>query len=200
MALTRSMLKAMGVEDDKSEQIIQAHNETVEGLKKQRDDLTEQLDGQKELAAQVPDLQKKLEEAEAKIPSEDWQAKYLESVKELEDFKAQVERDKAEAEKRSLYRAVLREAGIDEQRIDAIVKVTDMGAIAVKDGAIEDSEALKESVAKEWAAFIPQESVQGAKVPEPPETSGGVAGADPATVQRLAERHARLYGTTETKE
>lgn len=194
------MLKAMGVEDDKSEQIIQAHNETVEGLKKQRDDLTEQLDGQKELAAQVPDLQKKLEEAEAKIPSEDWQAKYLESVKELEDFKAQVERDKAEAEKKSLYRAVLREAGIDEQRIDAIVKVTDMGAIAVKDGAIEDSEALKESVAKEWAAFIPQESVQGAKVPKPPETSGGVAGADPATVQRLAERHARLYGTTETKE
>lgn len=190
----------MGVEDDKSEQIIQAHNETVEGLKKQRDDLTEQLDGQKELAAQVPDLQKKLEEAEAKIPSEDWQAKYLESVKELEDFKAQVERDKAEAEKKSLYRAVLREAGIDEQRIDAIVKVTDMGAIAVKDGAIEDSEALKESVAKEWAAFIPQESVQGAKVPKPPETSGGVAGADPATVQRLAERHARLYGTTETKE
>lgn len=200
MALTRSMLKAMGIEDEKTDQIVQEHTQTVERINKELAEANERADGLKELAAQVPDLQKELEDAKAKIPSEDWQAKYNESVKEFEDFKAQVERDKAEAEKKSLYRAVLREAGIDEQRIDAIVKVTDMGAIAVKDGAIEDSEALKESVAKEWAAFIPQESVQGAKVPEPPETSGGATGADPATVQRLAERHARLYGTTDTKE
>ena len=33
MALTRKMLKAMGIEDDKIDQIIEAHTETVDGLK-----------------------------------------------------------------------------------------------------------------------------------------------------------------------
>lgn len=35
MALTRKMLKAMGIEDEKIDQIIDAHTETVEGLKDQ---------------------------------------------------------------------------------------------------------------------------------------------------------------------
>jgi hypothetical protein len=33
MALTRKMLKAMGIEEEKIEQIIEAHAETVDGLK-----------------------------------------------------------------------------------------------------------------------------------------------------------------------
>lgn len=198
MALTRSMLKAMGIEDEKIDQIVEAHGETVEGLKKQAEELKEQASEAREQADKVQDLQRKLEEAEAKIPTEDWQAKYRESVKELEDFKAQVERDKAEAEKKGLYRALLREAGIDEKRIDAIVKVTDMGSIAVADGEIAERDALKESVAKEWAAFIPQKGERGADVDTPPQTQQGASGADPATVQRLAERHERLYGKEDT--
>ena len=34
MALTRKMLRAMGVEDDKADQIIDAHAETVDALKR----------------------------------------------------------------------------------------------------------------------------------------------------------------------
>ena len=37
MALTRKMLKAMGIEEDKIEQIIEAHSETVDSLKADRD-------------------------------------------------------------------------------------------------------------------------------------------------------------------
>ena len=37
MALTRKMLKAMGIEDEKIDQIIEAHSETVDALKEQRD-------------------------------------------------------------------------------------------------------------------------------------------------------------------
>lgn len=33
MALTRKFLKAMGIEDEKIDQIIDAHTETVDGLK-----------------------------------------------------------------------------------------------------------------------------------------------------------------------
>lgn len=197
MALTRSMLKAMGIEDEKIDQIVEAHAETVEGLKKQADELREETSKAKEQAQKAQDLQRKLEEAEAKIPTEDWQARYAESVKEFEAYKAKAEAEKAEAEKRSLYRALLREVGVDEKRIDAVVKVTDLGGIAVKDGALADADALKESVASEWAAFIPQKGESGATV-ETPQQTQQATGADPATVQRLAERHERLYGKVET--
>ncbi len=197
MPLTQAMLKAMGIEDEKRDQIIEAHQDVLSDIKKERDDLREQVDGLKGEAAKVAELQKNLEEAKAKIPTEDWQAKYEESVKELEAYKAKTEADKAEAEKKSLYRALLREVGVDEKRIDAIVKVTDMGSITVSDGAIAESDALKESVAGEWAAFIPQKGEEGAKVDTPQQTQQTGTGADPATVQRLAERHERLYGKAE---
>ena len=35
MSLTRKMLRAMGIEDDKADQIIDAHAETVDALKQQ---------------------------------------------------------------------------------------------------------------------------------------------------------------------
>ena len=38
MALTRKMLKAMGIEDEKIDQIIEAHTETTDALKQQRDE------------------------------------------------------------------------------------------------------------------------------------------------------------------
>ena len=37
MSLTRKMLKAMGIEDEKIDQIIEAYTETVDALKEQRD-------------------------------------------------------------------------------------------------------------------------------------------------------------------
>ena len=38
MSLTRKMLKAMGIEDEKIEQIIEAHTDTVNALKDERDE------------------------------------------------------------------------------------------------------------------------------------------------------------------
>lgn len=37
MPLTRKMLKAMGIEEDKIEQIIEAHADTVDALRDERD-------------------------------------------------------------------------------------------------------------------------------------------------------------------
>ena len=37
MAMTRKFLKAMGIEEEKIEQIIEAHTETVNALKEERD-------------------------------------------------------------------------------------------------------------------------------------------------------------------
>lgn len=74
MAITRKFLKAMGIEDDKIEQIIDAHTETVDGLKadidKYREDALELADVQKELndlkAAGDGGLQKALDDLQKK--------------------------------------------------------------------------------------------------------------------------------------
>ena len=62
MALTRKMLKAMGIEDEKIEQIIEEHAETVDALKKQRDEAKEQAGEADELKKQLEDAQKRLED------------------------------------------------------------------------------------------------------------------------------------------
>ena len=41
MSLTRKMLKAMAIEDEKIDQIIDAHTETTESLKEERDNYKE---------------------------------------------------------------------------------------------------------------------------------------------------------------
>ena len=56
MALTRKFLRALGIEDDKVEEIIGAHLETVNPLKDERDNLKEQADHAAELQKQVDAL------------------------------------------------------------------------------------------------------------------------------------------------
>lgn len=165
MALTRKMLTAMGIEPDKVDQIIESHSETVEGLKKQAEELREQ-------ASRVPQLEKEIEDMKAAQPTEDWQKKYDELNNEFDSFKAKVENERAEAEKSRLYRSMLREAGVDEKRIEAIMKVTDLGSIAVKDGSIQDPDTVKQAITDEWGGFITHTNTQGASVENPPSNSG----------------------------
>ena len=60
MALTRKMLKAMGIEDEKIDQIIEAHTETVDALKEERDTY-------KEDASKLTAVQKELETAKSQL-------------------------------------------------------------------------------------------------------------------------------------
>ena len=58
MALTRKMLKAMGIEDEKIDQIIEAHAETTEALKAERD-------AAQQAAKENENAQKELEDLKA---------------------------------------------------------------------------------------------------------------------------------------
>lgn len=166
MALTRKMLSAMGIESDKIDQIIESHTETVDGLKKQAEEYRDK-------AAKASELEKELEELKAAQPSEDLQTKYDKLKAEYDEYKNSVADEKAKREKADLYRALLKEAGIDEKRLASIMKVTDLSKIEVKDGAIKDADSVKKAVADEWGDFIVQKATQGAKVEEPPNNTGG---------------------------
>lgn len=196
LALTVKLLKGMGIEDDKIEAIIAAHTETVEGLTSLRDKYKKQ-------AEQVPDLQKKLEEAEAASGSGDeWQQKYEDEHQAFEDFKSQVEGEKAEAAKAKAYREqVLAKAGIGAEYIDDVMGVTKLDTVKVgEDGAIEGAEELASKAREKWSSFVVKTKTTGSDPATPPKGANLPEGADPAVERRMAERHARMFGTTETKE
>lgn len=171
MTLTRKMLSAMGIEQDKIDQIIESHADTVNGLKEKASELQKQ-------AERVPSLEKQIEELKAAQPTEDWEAKYNELKSEYEDFRQKVDDERATQEKSRLYRALLREVGVDEKRFNSIMKLTDLSEIKVEDGKIEDVESVKKSIADEWGDFIVQKSTHGAPVDEPPANAGSKMSKD----------------------
>lgn len=182
----------MGIEEDKIEQIIESHTETVDGLKQKVAEAEEKAKG-------IPDLEKKIKELEDARPTKDWEAEYNALNTRYEEYKQDVAKKDAEREKARLYRAMLRELGIDEKRLDAIMKVTDLSEIEVEDGSIKELEKVTEAAREEWEAFVPTIQKKGAAVADPP-ASSPTNGADPEIVKRLKERQERLYGKSEEKE
>lgn len=196
MALTRKLLEGMGIEDKQIQAIIDAHDETINGLKAKRDEY-------KELADKVPDLQKQLEEAKSAAGSEsDWEQKYEDEHQAFEDYKVQVATEKAEADKAQAYRGMLMAAGIDPKRIDAIMRVTDLSQVEMEDGKLKDTEKLQESAKQEWADFVVKSNTQGSNPATPPtKPSPNVEGGDPEVARRMQERYERRYGKApESKE
>ena len=202
MALTRKLLEGMGLEEKQVESIIDAHSETVEGLKAERDKERERADALKKQAEEVPQLQKKLEEAIAAADANDWQEKFEAERKAFEDFKGKIETEKAAAAKAKAYREqVLAKAGIGAEFIDDVMRVTQLDDVTVgEDGAIEGAEELASKAKEKWSSFVVKKKTTGSDPATPPKGANLPEGADPDVERRMAERHARMFGTTETKE
>lgn len=190
MALTRKMLTAMGIENDQIDQIIESHTDVTDGLKKEAEELREQ-------ASRVPSLEKEIEELKAAQPTEDWQAKYEELKTEFDGYKAKVSEEQAAAEKASLYRAMLREAGVEEKRIDSIMKVTDLGNVSVVDGAIASPEEVKQAITEEWGDFIAKSSSVGATVEEPPASTSAMSKSDILAIKDTSQRQQAIADNIE---
>lgn len=179
MSLTRRMLKAMGIEDEKIDEIISAHSETVDALKEQRDTYKSDAEKLTKVQQELSDLK----EAAGKDGGSAWEVKYnamkeeKEKVeKEYKSFKTQTEAAQTKAAKEKAYRELLKEIGISEKRIDAVLKVTDLDTVELdEDGAIKDVDKVKESATTEWSDFITTETIQGAKITNPPTNTGGKA-------------------------
>lgn len=191
MALTRKFLTALGIEQDKAEEIITAHTETVEALKKQRDEY-------KGDAEKLPGIQKELDElrqAAEKNANNPYKAQYEELKTEYEKYKADVTARETKTKKESAYKALLKEAGVSEKRIDSILKVTAIDQFELdNDGKIKEAEEQLKHIKEEWADFIPTQAPQGAQTPTPPTNNGGNVKAPSRAAQIAAKFQAEHYG------
>lgn len=201
MALTRKMLKAMGIEEEKIDQIIEAHTETTDALKAQRDEY-------KEAAEKLPGVQKELDElrdAADKNKDNPYKAQYEELQKEFEDYKADVTAKETKAKKTDAYRKLLKAAKISDKRLDSILKLSPVDDIELDDkGEVKDAENIKKRIAEEWSDFVVKEEQHGADSHNPPGGNGGGRGNGGGVKSRAAQiaeqYHANLYGTKKEAE
>lgn len=173
MALSRKFLTALSIEEDKIDEIIKAHSETVEALKEERDSF-------KEKAEKFDKAQSDLEAANKKIEdlSKDdaYKIKYEALKEDFDEYKKNVETEKSNNSKMAAYKALLKEIGISEKRVDSVAKLAELDKIKLdNDGKIEGIEDLKKSLSEEWSDFIVKDGKEGAGTSTPPENGGGKA-------------------------
>ena len=194
------MLKAMGIEEEKIEQIIEEHAETVNALKQQRDQY--KVDAEK-----LPGVQKELDdlkEAAEKDGENPYKAKYEDLQQQFDDYKADVTAKETKAKKTAAYRKLLKDAKVSEKRLDSILKLSPVDDIELDDkGEIKDAENVKKKIEEEWSDFIVTEETHGAESNNPPGGSGGRQGASGGSKSRAAmiqqQYQNSLYGSKEDK-
>lgn len=192
MALTRKMLKAMGIEDEKIDEIIDAHREVTDSLKADRDKY-------KADAEKLTDIQSELDEANKKlegVDTDEYKAKYEKEHKDFEDYKKGIEAEKTQAKKKSAYRELLKETGVSDKRIDVVLRATVLDDIELDaDGKIKDADKVTEKIKADWSDFIVTEGKEGAGTETPPDGKGGSGGRELSRAAMVAKRHNEmLYG------
>lgn len=166
MSLTRKMLKAMGIEEEKIDQIIEAHSETVDSLKADRDSY-------KEDAEKLKDVQKELDDLKAK-GDDGWKEKHDRLKEEFDQYKNDVQEKETKAAKEAAYRAILKDANLSENGIEKAVKYADWEKIELgEDGKLKGANDHIKAVKEEWAEYVTTTTTTGAKTSTPPVNNGG---------------------------
>jgi hypothetical protein len=162
----------MGIEEEKIDEIITMHTETVDGLKAD-------VAKYKADAEALPEVQRQLEKAQNDLEAgkkDSWKVKYEAIKEEFEGYKSEQTKREARAAKEKAYRELLKQAGVNDKRLDAVLRVSDVDGVELDEkGAIKDADKLTESIKSEWSDFIQTTTTQGANTATPPANGGSSA-------------------------
>lgn len=167
MALTRKMLKAMSIEDDKIDQIIDAHTETVDGLKA---DITKY----KRDAESLKDVQTELDKLK-KEGGDDWKYKYDAIKKEYSDYKAEITAKETKAAKEKAVRSYYESKGITGKNLEIAMRgsAEEIKAVELDGDKIKDTAAIDALIAGDFEGLVAHKETKGAKTATPPSNTGG---------------------------
>lgn len=169
MAITRKLLKGMGLTEEQQDTIIEAHTDTVNGLKAD-------VERYKADAEKLPAVQKELDGLKGK-GDDGYKAKYESEHQAFEDYKASVAAEKTTAAKEKALETALKKVGIADKRLQSVARLCKGDGLLDKlelddKGAIKDSDKLEASLKESYSDYIVKTSTQGANTPTPPANSG----------------------------
>ena len=166
MALTRKFLEALGIEQAKIDEIISAHTEVTDSLKADRDSYKEKAEKYDQTKTELDKAKSELE----KVSKDEYKTKYESLEAEFNKYKTDIAEKEVKGKKEEAYKKMLKEIGVNEKSIDAILKVKDLSTIKLDDkGEIVDVDTLKESEKKDWEGFIIESEVHGQDPSTPPD-------------------------------
>lgn len=193
MAFTRKMLKALGIEDEKIDQIMDAHTEVTEALKAERDAAKETADELTKVKDELEKAKQSLKEADKN--GKDLQSKYDTEHAEFEKLKNEVT---AKATKEKTDKALIEWAkskGYSEAGAKKIAKYGGYGERIKfdEDGKPTNLDELENDVAAEWGEYKGEIKTDTHKETNP--MTGGTAPKQSLAAKYYAEYNDRLYGT-----
>ena len=204
MALSRKYLNALGIEQDKVDEIISAHSDTVNGLKGKIDELNDKIESLEKDAEQHEAVQKELDELKEKVAAD---AKERESkdydalLKEFNDYKAEQKNKEIRAQKESAYKDILKDANIPERHFAKIIKYSDIDGLEFDDkGELSNKSELLKSIKEEWGDHIEQTGTQGANVQNPPANGGGQGKMTKEEIMKIKDSSERQKAIAENHE
>ena len=197
MSLTRKMLKAMGIEEEKIEQIIEAHSETVDSLKADRDSY-------KGDAEKLKTVQKELDDLKAK-GDDGWKEKHDKLKDEFDKYKGDIEAKETKANKEKAVRAFYESRGITGKNLEIAMRGSraEIDGIELDGDKIKDNSALDALVKGDFSGLVATTTTKGANTANPPANNGGKTGKtkeeimairDPAVRQAEIAKNPEAFG------
>lgn len=162
MALTRKLLKGMGLTDEQVDTIIEAHTDTVDGLKA---DVSKYKSDAEKLAG----VEKELNDLKA-MGDGGYKEKYENEHKAFEDYKADVTAKESKAAKEKAVRAYFESKNITGANLDLAMRGCgeEMAALEMDGDKIKDTKILDALVDGTYKGLVSTTQTKGANPANPP--------------------------------
>ena len=195
MALTRKLLKGMGLTDEQVDTIIEAHGDTVDGLKND-------IQRYKADAEKLPGVQKELDDLK-KDNGNDFKARYEKERQDFQAYKDGIAKREAAAAKEKAARAYFESKGIPAKSMGLVIRGAkgEIESLELDGEKIKDASALDALLGGDYKGLIGKVKESGTNTQNPPDTSGSkmtkeqiMAIKDTAQRQKAIFDNAELFG------
>lgn len=165
MAVTRKFLKGMGLTDEQVDTIIEAHAETVDGLK-------EKL---AKAEADVATLEAVTKERDELKAGGDFKEKYEAEHKAFDEYKKSITAKETRAAKEKAVRAYLESKHITGGNLDIAMRglSAEIDAAELDGEKIKDTKPLDDLIGGTFKGLVVTSTVTGTQTATPPANGGG---------------------------
>lgn len=169
MALTRKLLKGMGLTDEQMDTVIEAHTETVDGLK--ADISKYRADAEK-----LPGVQRELDDLKA-AGDGGYKEKYEKEHSAFETYKSDIAAKETKAAKEKAVRAYFEGKNITGANLELAMRGCgeEMAALELDGGKIKDTASLDTLVGGAFKTLVSTTQTKGTNPAAPPANTGGGA-------------------------
>lgn len=162
MSITRKLLKGMGLTDEQVDTIIEAHTETVDGLKAD-------VSRYKADAGKLAGVQKELDDLKA-AGDGGYKSKYEKEHSDFETFKSNITAKETKAAKEKAVRAFFESKNITGANLDLAMRGCgeEMAALELDGDKIKDTKGLDALLSGAYKGLVSTMQQQGANPANPP--------------------------------